>query len=208
MKILFLFPYVPYPLTCGAYQRSFHLLRAPSRKHEIYLFALSTSPGDFEYLDLFQKFCTKVQFVPFEHPPWKKLFARVFCRVPTTVNHWQRSEVCQELEKFSGNLSFDCLHVQDLVLLPYAQRVYPKTPVILDRARLDLFFQLQAEKYQGGSLAKKISRWENIFKIFLFEKHASKTVAHSVVCCQEDAKFSDKEFLLLRQSPSFQMAWI
>lgn len=197
MKIFFLFPYVPYPLTCGAYQRSFHLLRELSEKHETYLFALSTSPGDFKYLDFFQNFCTKVQFFPFEHPLWGNCFSQIFCRIPTTVKHWQRSEVYKELEKFSEDFRFDLLHVQDLVLLPYAQRIFPRTPVVLDRARLDLFFYLQGEKYKNGSVARKASRWQNIFKVFLFEKHASKTVAHSVVCCQEDAQFFRK-----RISPS------
>lgn len=192
MKILFLYPYVPYPLTCGAYHRAFHLLREISKTHETFLFALSHSPRDFSATHIFEKFCRKVEVLPFIHPPWEKLLDRIFSPIPSVVAHWSHESVPDELKQFSKNSNFDLIHLQDLCMLQHAQEHFPNTPVVLDRTRMDFFFQLQAGKYQNYSFKRKIARWESLFKLFLYEKKAAKAVAHIVVCCKEDAEFSQK----------------
>ena len=41
MNILVIYPYIPYPLDRGTYQRTFHLLRELAREHAVDLIALS-----------------------------------------------------------------------------------------------------------------------------------------------------------------------
>ena len=41
MRVLVVYPYIPFPVDRGTYQRTFHLLRAVARDHEVDLLALS-----------------------------------------------------------------------------------------------------------------------------------------------------------------------
>lgn len=41
MRILVVYPYIPFPVDRGTYQRTFHLLRSLARDHTVDLLALS-----------------------------------------------------------------------------------------------------------------------------------------------------------------------
>ena len=41
MKVLVFYPYVPYPVDRGTYQRTYHLLRGLAREHEVDFLALT-----------------------------------------------------------------------------------------------------------------------------------------------------------------------
>src|SRR5689334_18799334 len=74
MKILVFYPYIPYPLNRGTYQRTFHLLRELAKSHEVDLFALAEKSEGTEHKTVFEAFCKRVEFFPFKHPTWQKLF--------------------------------------------------------------------------------------------------------------------------------------
>ena len=88
MKILVVYPYIPYPLDRGTYQRSFHLLRELAREHTVDLIALSEGGERLEHTGVFTEFCRNVRFVPFEHPAWPKIKDRIFNSTPSSVQHW------------------------------------------------------------------------------------------------------------------------
>ena len=76
MKILVFYPYLPYPLDRGTYQRTFHLLRELAGQHEVDLLAMAAAGEGLEHKNVFEEFCGRVEVVPFVHPPWQKLLAR------------------------------------------------------------------------------------------------------------------------------------
>ena len=102
MNILVVYPYIPFPIDRGTYQRVFHLLRALAMDHTIDLIALSEKGERVENRGIFESFCRKVVFVPFEHPPWPRLFPnRLLNSLPTTIRHWWLPQLADTPQKFA-----------------------------------------------------------------------------------------------------------
>src|ERR1700753_3179769 len=100
MKILVFYPYIPYPVDRGTYQRTFHLLRALARDHEVDLLALAENGENMEHRAVFEAFCKEVEFVSFAHPKWQRLFPdRILNPLPSNVAHWTQPEVAEALAK-------------------------------------------------------------------------------------------------------------
>ena len=103
MRILVVYPYIPYPVDRGTYQRTLHLLRALAVDHEVDLLALSENGERRDQMPVFTAFCRRVEFVPFTHPPWPRLFPdRLLSPLPTTVRHWSLPNVAEAIQRFSG----------------------------------------------------------------------------------------------------------
>src|SRR4051812_14831786 len=99
MKILVFYPYVPYPLDRGTYHRTFHLLRELAREHEVDLLALTEKGAGMEHKAIFESFCHRVDFIPFQHAEWPRLFPnRVFNPLPTSIAHWTIPGLSKEIE--------------------------------------------------------------------------------------------------------------
>ena len=189
MRVLFIYPYVPYPLTSGAHQRAFHLLREIGRRHDVFLFALSHSQRNREFLSIFRDFCAEILWTDFSHPPWAPLARRILSRTPLTVNHWHDARAKEALKDFARRFPADVIHIEDLVMMQYISALECLTPVVLDRTRVDFSYQLCARRIKSRSFPQSLSQVENLFKLYLYEKRVSKAVNHYVVCCEEDARF-------------------
>lgn len=189
MRILFAYPYVPYPLTCGAYQRAFHLLKEIGRRHEVFLFALSHSRKDREFLAIFRDLCAEILWGDFSHPPWARLASRILSGVPSTVSHWYHEEAKKALDDFLKGLPVDVIHIEDLVMVQYINKGNTPRPFVLDRTRVDLSYQFRARQIKPCSFPQSVSQLENLFKLYLYERRVSKVVNHYVVCCEQDARF-------------------
>ena len=189
MRILFIYPYVPYPLTCGAYQRAFHLMRELAKRHEVFFFALSHSAKDRDCLHVFRDFCSKVCWAEFAHPSWASLASRILSSVPLTMSHWQDERAKLVLHRFVQRFPIDLIHIQDLAMYDYGLHLHLQPPIVLDRTRVDLAHQLHAWRFQSLSWQHRISQAENLFKLYCYERGAVQSVQHSVVCCEADAQF-------------------
>src|SRR5207253_8583394 len=105
------------PLNRGAYYRGFHLLRSLAKEHDVDLFALSEKSEGIEHQEVFEQFCTRVQFLPFEHPCWEKLFPnRLRNPLPSTVAHWALPRVAQEIQAWLSAEHYHVVHLYDIVL--------------------------------------------------------------------------------------------
>jgi len=60
MRILVVYPYIPFPVDRGTYQRTFHLLRALARDHDVDLLALSEDGERCEQRPVFAEFCRRL----------------------------------------------------------------------------------------------------------------------------------------------------
>ncbi len=190
MRILVVYPYIPYPVDRGTYQRSFHLLRELARTHTVDLFALSEKGERLEQRPVFEAFCRRVEFEPFEHPEWPRLFPdRLLNPLPTTILHWRADHIREALGRFMAGQQYDLVHVCDIVMAQYFLEEHPEVRLSVDRSRVDLQFQLAQHEAMAHGLKQKLLDWENISKLERFEKRVAARCAIQVLCGPDDEVF-------------------
>lgn len=190
MRILVVYPYIPYPVDRGTYQRTFHLLRSLARDHEVDLLALSEDGERCEQKPIFAEFCRRVEFVPFQHPQWPRLFPdRLLSPLPTTVRHWLLPQVAASIDQFAAGAKYDLAHVCDIVMAQYFFNGLSHLPLAVDRSRVDLQFQLAQREAMSRGARQALLDWENLIKLKRFEKRVARRVAVEVVCGPDDETF-------------------
>ena len=193
MRLLVVYPYIPYPVDRGTYQRTFHLLKALARDHDVDFFALSEGGERLDQQHIFTHFCHRVAFAKFEHPAWPRLVPdRLIHALPTTVRHWRLPAVADALDRFIGRRHYDLAHVCDIVMAQYFLKDHRRLRLVVDRSRVDLEFQIAQHHALGGGLRQKILDWENLAKLERFEKQVARRTALQVVCGPDDAVFIRK----------------
>ncbi len=192
MKLLLLYPYVPYPLDRGTYHRVYNLARELARYHQVDLFCLDEG-GSPTRTEAFS-FARRVHFEPFAHPAWPRLFPdRIFNAVPTTILHWSSSSVAMALKRFIAGESYDAVHFCDLVLWQYASLI-PEGPLrIMDRSRVDLLFQGEELNHLQLSTTQRLLRKENLWKLTRYERMVAGQLDATVVCGPEDKIFLSRK---------------
>jgi polysaccharide biosynthesis protein PslH len=190
MNLLVVYPYIPYPLDRGTYQRTFHLLRELAREHTVDLIALSENGERLDQRHVFEAFCREVHFVPFKHPAWPKLLPdRLFQLTPSTIRHWQLPQLAEALRTQIARNKYDLVHVCDIVLAQYFLDEHKDIPLSIDRSRVDLQFQLQQTAFNSSTMRAKALAWENMAKLWLYEKRIAKRAQLQVLCGPDDEVF-------------------
>jgi polysaccharide biosynthesis protein PslH len=190
MNILALYPYIPYPLDRGTYHRAYHLLRELAREHEVDLLALAENGEGLEHRHVFETFCRRVECVPFQHPPWQKLFPkRLLNPLPAHVAHWTIPEAAARLGEMLASRRYDAAHVCDLVLTQFFMREHRDIPLFLDRSRVDLQFQLMEHRRMNFPLRTRLVRCEGYAKGWFYERAAARRAACELVCGPDDEAF-------------------
>jgi glycosyltransferase involved in cell wall biosynthesis len=193
VKILIIYPYVPYPLNRGTYHRVFNLARELARHHEVDLFCLDDSNSQ-EHIGVFREFARRVCFHPFRNSPWPRLFpTRLLNPVPTTVTHWSQASVAGALKDFIADNTYDLIHFCDLVLWQYVSQI-PAGPLrVMDRSRVDLLFQTEELANLRLGAKEKFLRHENLWKLRRYEKKVAAQLDATVVCGPDDEVFQRRE---------------
>ena len=190
MRILVVYPYIPFPVDRGTYQRTYHLLRSLARDHAVDLLALSEDGKRSEQRPVFAEFCRRVEFVPFTHPPWPRLFPdRLLDPLPTTVRHWQLPQVAAAIHRFAHGERYDLAHVCDIVMAQYFFNGLSHLPLAVDRSRVDLQFQLAQREAMSRGVRQAVLDWENLAKLKRFERRVARRAAVEVVCGPDDKTF-------------------
>jgi glycosyltransferase involved in cell wall biosynthesis len=190
MKILAVYPYIPYPLNRGAHYRAFYLLRALAQEHEVDLFALAERNEGLEYEHVFTEFCNRVKVLPFQHPPWEKLFPkRLFNPLPSTIAHWTASAVGREIAAMLAGREYDAVHLCDIVLGQYFLKAHTTIPMVVDRTRVDLQYQRMEHKRMAFSFKNRLLNYENYSKLWFHEKAIARRSNLQVVCGPDDETF-------------------
>lgn len=191
MRLLVVYPYAPYPVTRGTFQRTFHLLRELARLHEIDFFCLDENAEAAPHIGVFQAFCRRVHFQRFAHPPWPRLFPdRLLNPTPTTMRHWEAPEVGEALRRFAAEQRYDLIYFCDLVLWPYVRALPHRAPRVMDRSRVDLLFQTEELRTLRLGLKDRLLRRENLMKLRRVERAAARELSATVVCGPDDETFS------------------
>lgn len=190
MRILVLYPYAPYPIVRGTFQRTFHLLRELARHNRVDFFALDEDSAAQAHRAVFEQFCARVHLQPFVHPPWPKFRpARLLAPVPVTVRHWHCPHAHAALRAFAAGQEYDLIYFCDLVMFPYAEALPHPCPRVMDRSRVDLLFQTEELRTLPLGWMDRVRRRENLAKIRRFERHVADRIAATVVCGPDDAAF-------------------
>ncbi len=190
MRILVVYPYIPFPVDRGTYQRTFHLLRSLARDHEVDLLALSENSERLDQKAVFEEFCSRVEFVPFQHPQWPRLFPdRLLSPLPTTVRHWCLPHVEEAIQRFAAGRQYDLAHVCDIVMAQYFFGSLSHLPLAVDRSRVDLQFQLAQREAMSSGMRQTVLDWENLVKLKWFERRIAKRASVEVVCGPDDETF-------------------
>lgn len=190
MKILVFYPYIPWPLNRGTYQRTFHLLRELAKNHEVDLLALSENGEGMEHKEIFKSFCRRVEFVSFQHPAWQKLFpTRLLNPLPPNIAHWSMPHVEQALDKMLASGNYDAVHSCDIILAQYFMRKNQRLPLVIDRSRVDLQFQLMEHSRMNFSAKTKLLRCEGYLKLWFYERAVARRAAMEIVCGPDDEIF-------------------
>jgi glycosyltransferase involved in cell wall biosynthesis len=193
MRVLVVYPYVPYPVVRGTFQRTFHLLAQLGRRHEIDLFCLDAEESG-PHRPVFEAFCRRVRFQRFRHPPWPSLFgSRLPHPLPTTVRHWHDPAAHAALGEFARDRTYDLILFCDLVLWPYVRRLPHRCPRVMDRSRVDLLFQTEELRTLRLSWKERFLRRENLWKLRRFERAAARELTATVVCGPDDETFMRRE---------------
>lgn len=194
MRLLVVYPYIPYPVDRGTYQRTFHLLRSLARDHEVDFLALSEGGERLEHKAVFEAFCDRVEFVPFHHPAWPRLFPdRLLHPLPTTVRHWRLPHVAASIERFARGRRYDLVHVCDIVMGQYFLNGLGDLPLAIDRSRVDLQFQQAQRDALSRGLRQAVLDGENLTKLAWFERRMARRAQVQVVCGPDDERFIRQE---------------
>ena len=194
MNILVVYPYIPFPIDRGTYQRVFHLLRALAMDHTIDLIALSEKGERVENRGIFESFCRKVVFVPFEHPPWPRLFPnRLLNSLPTTIRHWWLPQLADTIGTMLDENEYDMVHVCDIVMAQYFLKDHLQIPLSVDRSRVDLQFQEEQFARMPKGIKSSLLYREQTWKLRRFEHKVARRSALQVVCGPDDKQFIRSE---------------
>ncbi len=193
MRLLVFYPYVPYPLDRGTFHRTFHLLRELARDHHVDLLALAHKGEGMEHKAVFEEFCRRVDIVPFDHPDWPPLFPnRLLNPLPTSIAHWTIPGLDREIERLLRENNYDAVHCCDIVLAQYFLKRNRDIPLVIDRSRVDLLFQLAEHNRMNFSWRTKLLRCEGYAKMWFYEKRILRRAALEVVCGVDDEVFVRK----------------
>jgi polysaccharide biosynthesis protein PslH len=190
MKLLAVYPYVPYPLNRGAYHRAFQLLKALAQEHEVTLLALAENGEGAEHRQVFEQFCRRAQVIPFQHPPWPKLFpGRLLNRLPTTTAHWTLPVLRHSIEATLAREQFDAAHICDIVLAQFFLRRNRSIPLVADRTRVDLQYQWMEHSRLERVFKGRLLNFENFAKLWFYERAVARRASLEVVCGPDDEQF-------------------
>jgi len=193
MKILFLSPFVPYPLNRGTNQRIFNFIKEAASKHSLFLFCLSANSDDMDNFSVFKEFCQEVVFEPIMLSPWKSFFEKALKTAPDTIEHWYSPDIHKKLVSLISSHDFDLIHCEDICMAYYLRDMDLSIPVITDRNRVDLEFQLEKESLVQGFL-KSISYGIDMNKLKKFERSILERFKYQIVCSGDDYKFLKSNF--------------
>ena len=116
MRILFLSPTVPFPLTDGGRIRVFNLLKQIAAKSDVTLLALETQPTDAEGVAQLQQLGIQVHLIPNAPtlPPlsFSTLLKAFLRRQPITVARYDLPAYRQKLRELVATGTFDLVHYE------------------------------------------------------------------------------------------------
>ncbi len=173
MKILFLSPTVPYPLTDGGRIRVYNLVKQIAEKNDVSLLALETQPTDVESIEHLQELGINVHLVAnttsLPRVSLSTLLSAFFQRQPITVARYNVGAYRQKFKELLSTETYDLVHYE----MFHTGQLYTETdlPSVLSLQNVDsaIWERLQDETtnlfYKFAYWTQKLAfqRYERVF---------------------------------------------
>jgi glycosyltransferase involved in cell wall biosynthesis len=175
MKVLFVCPFVPWPLETGGKIRTYHLIREAAKHAEIHLRVIQEPtevPGSRAALE---EVCASVQFFERSRPG---PFGRVRL---AKLERWFHSNTLQRaLQTDLARGGFLLVHLDELLLTRIVKG--PRIPVVQHHHKLDTV--LYDTLFANSGPTRHFDRW----KLHRLEAESARRYRHHILCSHEDAK--------------------
>jgi len=182
VKVLFVCPWIPWPLTNGGKIRTFHLVREAARRAEVHLRLVREPDTDPDAVDELSRICASV-----------KLFDRT---PPDAWMRWSRAKLERwfhsvplrdELRRELARESFDVVHLDELLLA----RLVPadcRAAVVQHHHKLDTVL------YGAIGIGGRFDR----AKLRRLEAYSARRFRHQLLCSEDDAAILRRRYGELR----------
>jgi glycosyltransferase involved in cell wall biosynthesis len=176
VKVLFLCPFVPWPLTTGGKIRTHNLLRNLGDRAEIHFCAVREHDTTDEAVAELERDCATVHLFDRASPGALRRFSR------TKIERWFHSptlsaHVARELKEND----YDLVHLDEMLL----SRLLPPrldVPVVQHHHKLDTVLYDSLTRHRGPS------RHFDLWKLHRLERESARRFRHHVLCSEEDAE--------------------
>jgi hypothetical protein len=175
MKVLFVCPFVPWPLVNGGKIRTYHLLRTASAQAELHLRVLEEpepTPGAAEAL---APWCRSLAFFPRSRPGTVERW-----KLPKLERWFHSRALLEAVQRDLAQGGFRLVHLDELLLariVPPARAV----PVVQHHHKLDTV--LYGALARAATLARRFDLW----KLRRLEAESARRYRHHLLCSQDDA---------------------
>ena len=143
MKILFLSPIVPYPLTSGDQIRAYKFLKFLHEKHSVHLICFSRNTSTLEAEQALKKICDKITLVPISQTKliYNSLLAW-FTPRPLNVAAFRSKKMFELIAHIVKEEKIDVIHAHRLRMAEYALSAAAKYKVLDYTDSLARYFRL------------------------------------------------------------------
>lgn len=203
MKVLWFSHLVPYPEAgLGVLQRSYHLVRALSRAHEVHLLAfvqrkiIEDLLGDVEEgLKLASEhlghYCARVQFLPIPADCSRSGRTWVAARsligaYPYSIRWLQSDEARRAAANWNASIDFDVVHFDTLGLAPY-RKIFTRGAKSLDHHNIESDMMLRRARIEGHRL-KRLYFWQEGLRLRGYERRVCPDFDLNITCSVLDTE--------------------
>jgi len=175
LKVLFVCPFVPWPLESGGKIRTYHLLREASREVELHLRVIREPDGSPDAEQALAPWCASLALFERSRPGpverWK---------LPKLERWFHSRDLIGAVRADLERGGFRLVHLDELLLA----RIVPperKIPVVQHHHKLDTVL------YDSLSAGQGVVRHFDLWKLRRLERESTRRYRHHLLCSQEDA---------------------
>ncbi len=187
MRIALFTPYLPYPPDTGGKIRSYHLLRALTRRFDVDLYTAHyvNAPSQ-AVVDALQKDCREV--VSFHlKKSWRTRdrIRRVLIPLPRPAQHFHTADSLEQAQTYLRARDYDLLVADEMCMTPYVELAL-ELPKITIRHKVDYAHYRQMAQARPWGLEKVLDYIEAI-KLRRYSRSKMPTFDAFLACSEEDA---------------------
>ncbi len=192
-KIAVFTPYLPYPPDTGGKIRSYHLLRALTKRFEVDLYTVYYSnPPPQTAVEALQEYCRKVSLFQLKKS-WRTRdrIRRVLISLPRAAQHFHTPRSLQKAQKHIRGRGYDLLVADEMCMTPYAE-LAPELPKIIIRHKVDYAHYKEVARARPWGL-EKILDYVEAMKLRRYSEAKMPLYQAFLACSEQDAALIQRD---------------
>lgn len=187
MKIFFLTPRVPYPIDKGDKLRAFYQIRALSKTHDVFLFALDENCRYDSKRNPLNALCRNVHIVKLSKGDIvKNLVGGLFKQIPFQASYYYSREIKREIEKVLKDIQPDIIFCQ-MIRTAELVRSVTSIPKIMDF--VDVISKGLERRIEKSNLFWKLALRLEYKRALEYEKKVFHDFNACIIITEEDRRF-------------------